>query len=320
MRSTISVLVLILFLSNCSHRPTVPKTQKDMPLVSYVDPMIGTGGNGRTYPGASMPFGMIQLSPDTRISGRNDLNNYQNSNSKNNEPSNSIGTNFDRNSGKENLSRSANSYVNPLIGTDGHGHTYPGASMPFGMMQLSPDTRLDGWDGCSGYHYSDSYIYGFSHTHLSGTGVSDYGDVLLMPTDSINFNNGSDGKPGYRAHFSHDNEIAEPGYYRVLLDSTDIEVELTVSYRSGIHKYSYPSSENQFLIIDLDHRDQLLDHKIQFLKDSTLTGFRFSRAWAKTQRLFYNLEFSVPIKDITYLENDTRSRFKRIWRWMRHNL
>lgn len=87
-------------------------------------------------------------------------------------------------------------YVNPLIGTGGHGHTYPGASMPFGMMQLSPDTRLDGWDGCSGYHYSDSYIYGFSHTHLSGTGVSDYGDILLMPTDEVNFNNGANGPKG----------------------------------------------------------------------------------------------------------------------------
>ena len=127
-------------------------------------------------------------------------------------------------------------YVNPLIGTGGHGHTYPGATMPFGMMQLSPDTRLDGWDGCSGYHYTDSYIYGFSHTHLSGTGISDYGDVLLMPTNTHNFNNGADGKKGYRAHFSHDNEIAEPGYYKVHLDSTNISVELTVSNRSGLHK------------------------------------------------------------------------------------
>jgi len=120
-------------------------------------------------------------------------------------------------------------YVNPLIGTGGHGHTYPGATMPFGMMQLSPDTRLEGWDGCSGYHYSDSYIYGFSHTHLSGTGVSDYGDVLIMPTNKVYFNNGADGKPGYRAHFSHDNEVAQPGYYKVHLDSTNIDVELSVS-------------------------------------------------------------------------------------------
>ena len=95
------------------------------------------------------------------------------------------------------------SHVNPFIGTGGHGHTYPGATTAFGMVQLSPDTRLDGWDGCSGYHYSDDYIYGFSHTHLSGTGVSDYGDVLLMPTSAINFNNGANGQKGYGSSFSH---------------------------------------------------------------------------------------------------------------------
>ncbi len=97
---------------------------------------------------------------------------------------------------EDSSSEKLSSYVNPFIGTGGHGHTYPGATMPFGMMQLSPDTRLEGWDGCSGYHYSDEYIYGFSHTHLSGTGVSDYGDVLLMPTNTVNFNNGADGKIG----------------------------------------------------------------------------------------------------------------------------
>ena len=156
------------------------------------------------------------------------------------------------------------SYVNPFIGTGGHGHTYPGASMPFGMMQLSPDTRLDGWDGCSGYHYSDSYIYGFSHTHLSGTGVSDYGDILLMPTNSVQFNNGADGKPGYRAHFTHDNEIAEPGYYKVLLDSTNIEVELAVDNRSGIHKYQFPEGSPQVVMLDLDHRDEVLASKNRY--------------------------------------------------------
>jgi putative alpha-1,2-mannosidase len=157
------------------------------------------------------------------------------------------------------------SYVNPFIGTGGHGHTYPGATMPFGMMQLSPDTRLDGWDGCSGYHYSDEYIYGFSHTHLSGTGVSDYVDILLMPTNEINFNNGSNGKKGYRAHFSHDNEVAEAGYYKVLLDSTNITVELTVSERSGMHKYIFPEAENQVVMLDLKHRDELLSGEINFI-------------------------------------------------------
>lgn len=121
-------------------------------------------------------------------------------------------------------SHSLTSYVNPFVGTGGHGHTYPGATMPFGMMQLSPDTRLDGWDGCSGYHYTDNLIYGFSHTHLSGTGILDYGDVLLMPTNQVVFNNGADGEKGYRSSFSHDNEVATPGYYSVHLDDTNIDV------------------------------------------------------------------------------------------------
>ena len=190
------------------------------------------------------------------------------------------------------------SYVNPFIGTGGHGHTYPGATLPYGMMQLSPDTRLDGWDGCSGYHYTDSYIYGFSHTHLSGTGISDYGDILLMPTNETNFNNGANGKKGYRAHFSHDNEIAEPGYYKVHLDSTNIDVELTVSNRSGIHKYQFPSSENQFVILDLVHRDKVLDAKIDKISDTEIVGYRHSEAWAKDQRLFFAIKTSHPFKDI----------------------
>ena len=189
-------------------------------------------------------------------------------------------------------------YVNTFIGTGGHGHTYPGATLPYGMMQLSPDTRLNGWDGCSGYHYTDSYIYGFSHTHLSGTGISDYGDVLLMPTNEHNFHNGADGKKGYRAHFSHDNEIAEPGYYKVHLDSTNIDVELTVSLRSGLHKYQFPSSENQFVILDLVHRDKVLDAKIDKISDTEIVGYRHSQAWAKDQRLFFAIKTSHPFNDM----------------------
>jgi len=190
------------------------------------------------------------------------------------------------------------SYVNPFIGTGGHGHTYPGTTMPFGMMQLSPDTRLDGWDGCSGYHYSDEYIYGFSHTHLSGTGVSDYGDILLMPTTKIQFNNGADGKKGYRAHFSHDNEVAEPGYYRVHLDSTNIDVELTVSKRSGIHKYQFASSDNQVAILDLNHRDKVLDAKINKISETEISGYRFSDAWATDQRLYFYIKTSHSFNDM----------------------
>jgi predicted alpha-1,2-mannosidase len=189
-------------------------------------------------------------------------------------------------------------YVNTFIGTGGHGHTYPGATLPFGMMQLSPDTRLEGWDGCSGYHYTDSYIYGFSHTHLSGTGISDYGDVLLMPTNEHNFNNGADGKKGYRAHFSHNNESAEPGYYKVHLDSTNIDVELTVSNRSGLHKYQFPTSENQFVILDLVHRDKVLDAKIDKISDTEIVGYRHSEAWAKDQRLFFAIKTSHPFNDV----------------------
>lgn len=188
-------------------------------------------------------------------------------------------------------------YVNPFIGTGGHGHTYPGATMPFGMMQLSPDTRLDGWDGCSGYHYSDEYIYGFSHTHLSGTGVSDYGDILLMPTNEVNYNNGADGKKGYRAHFSHDNEVAEAGYYKVHLDSTNIDVELTVSERSGVHKYTFPSAENQVVILDLNHRDELLSGLIDRVSDTEIKGHRHSKAWATNQKLFYYMKFSHPFEE-----------------------
>ena len=202
-------------------------------------------------------------------------------------------------------------YVNPFIGTGGHGHTYPGATMPFGMMQLSPDTRLEGWDGCSGYHYTDDYIYGFSHTHLSGTGISDYGDVLLMPTNEASFNNGADGKKGYRAHFSHANETAAPGYYKVHLDSSNIDVELTVSKRSGIHNYQFPSKENQFVVLDLEHRDKVLSHAIEQVSNRAFQGHRHSAAWASNQKLFYYLEFSEEVRSIEYNseENPTKAIF-----------
>ena len=192
------------------------------------------------------------------------------------------------------------SFVNPFIGTGGHGHTYPGATLPFGMMQLSPDTRLEGWDGCSGYHYSDNYIYGFSHTHLSGTGISDYGDILLMPTNHIVFNNGSDGAEGYRSTFSHKNEKASPGYYKVSLDDTNIEVSLTVKKRSGIHQYQFPKKGKQIVIIDLEHRDEVLDSKMQLIDSLRISGHRFSKSWATDQRLFFDIEFSRPYKKVTF--------------------
>ncbi|MCB0476231.1 MAG: GH92 family glycosyl hydrolase, partial [Flavobacteriaceae bacterium] len=199
-------------------------------------------------------------------------------------------------------------YVNPFIGTGGHGHTFPGATMPFGMMQLSPDTRLDGWDGCSGYHYSDSYIYGFSHTHLSGTGVSDYGDILLMPTNTIEFNNGANGKKGYRAHFSHENELAAPGYYKVHLDTTDIDVELTVSERSGMHSYTFPKNSKQIIILDLKHRDEVLSSAVNILSKTEISGHRHSKAWATDQRLFYYIQFSKPFTAVQYLDDQKEGK------------
>jgi len=192
------------------------------------------------------------------------------------------------------------SYVNTFIGTGGHGHTYPGATMPFGMMQLSPDTRLDGWDGCSGYHYDDSYIYGFSHTHLSGTGILDYGDILLMPTTSPTLNNGADGKQGYKAPFKHENEEASPGYYKVHLDSTNIDVELTVTQRAGMHKYTFAKGDEskQHVILDLEHRDQVLDAKMNIISKTEINGYRHSRSWAQDQRLFFHIKFSHPVLSV----------------------
>jgi predicted alpha-1,2-mannosidase len=180
-------------------------------------------------------------------------------------------------------------YVNPFIGTGGHGHTFPGAIVPFGMVQLSPDTRLTGWDGCSGYHYSDSEIYGFSHTHLSGTGISDYGDILLLP--SVN-----DGLPEGRraARFQHRNETASPGYYSVRLDDGNILVELTATARVGMHRYTFPRTEAANIFLDLTHRDKVLDARFLFINGTTIVGWRRSQAWAKDQVVYFALEFSQP--------------------------
>ncbi|NOQ73154.1 MAG: glycoside hydrolase family 92 protein [Crocinitomix sp.] len=197
-------------------------------------------------------------------------------------------------------------YVNPFIGTGGHGHTYPGVSAPFGMMQLSPDSRLDGWDGCGGYHYSDSIIYGFSHTHLSGTGVSDYGDLLIMPfTGDISWENGSeDPNTGYASYFSHANEKANAGSYSVFLEDDKINVELTTSLRCGMHQYTFPKWETKKVIIDLEHRDMLLDSDLILLNDSTLIGKRISKAWATEQHLYFTVQFSEAAQKSAFRKNE----------------
>ncbi|HEU4765910.1 MAG TPA: GH92 family glycosyl hydrolase [Pyrinomonadaceae bacterium] len=177
-------------------------------------------------------------------------------------------------------------YVNPFVGTGGHGHTFPGAIVPFGMVQLSPDTRLTGWDGCSGYHYSDSVLYGFSHTHLSGTGISDYGDVLLLPT----VGNGT----GNTSRFSHRNEKASPGFYSVRLDDGNIYVELTATARVGMHRYTFPATDEANVLLDLTHRDKLLDVSLRPTSSTTVIGWRRSQAWARDQIVYFAIEFSQP--------------------------
>jgi len=192
-------------------------------------------------------------------------------------------------------------YVNPFIGTGGHGHTYPGATMPFGFVQLSPDTRPDGyndWDGCGGYHYSDSIIYGFSHTHLSGTGVPDYCDVLLIPTVGVpvltNIS-GNDPSKGYASAFSHKTEKASPGYYAVLLEDDSIPVELTTTARVGLHKYLFPNTTQANIILDLMHRDKLVEGSyIEIISPTKVQGLRRSSSWAKDQWLYFAIEFSQP--------------------------
>jgi predicted alpha-1,2-mannosidase len=188
--------------------------------------------------------------------------------------------------------------VDPFVGTGGHGHTFPGASLPFGMVQLSPDTRLAGWDGCSGYHYSDQLIYGFSHTHLSGTGISDYGDVLLMPTvGPVQLNAlPGDAGGGYASHFSHQNEFASPGYYSVRLDDSGVRAELTATLRAGLHRYTYPSTMRANVILDLAHRDRVLDSYLRIVGDRRVEGYRRSTAWAKDQIVYFVAEFSKPFK------------------------
>jgi predicted alpha-1,2-mannosidase len=180
-------------------------------------------------------------------------------------------------------------YINPLIGTGGHGHTFPGVTLPFAMVQLSPDTRIDGsWDGCSGYHYSDKTIYGFSHTHLSGTGCSDYGDIAFMPYfgKDVDDNMPVDSLIARGVKFSHKNELAKAGYYSVVLNN-GVKVELTSTLRAGMQKYTFPYKGKAKIILNLKHRDELLQGSIQELDIITYKGMRISKAWAERQKLYY---------------------------------
>jgi predicted alpha-1,2-mannosidase len=186
----------------------------------------------------------------------------------------------------------------PMVGTDLHGHTYPGATVPFGMVQLSPDTRTLTWDGCAGYHYTDSTIQGFSHTHLSGTGCGALGDVLLMPTvGAIHFNAGSPGN-GYASGFSHAQEVATPGYYRVYLETPQVTAELTATERCGFHKYTFPASDQSHIILDLVHGigNEPVGAALRVENQETVSGCRLSKGWGGERAIYFVMQFSKPFE------------------------
>lgn len=191
-------------------------------------------------------------------------------------------------------------YVNVFIGTGGHGHTYPGAVVPHGAIQPSPDTRIYGWDACSGYYYNDSTINGFSHTHLSGTGCCDLGDVLIMPTvgeQDITQEEERGQTKAYASAFSHEREKAEPGYYSVMLDRYGIQAEITSTTRGAIHRWTFPKSEDAGVIVDLDYSldDQVnIGMQLEVISDTEVVGHKMTKFWAFDQYINFYAKFSKP--------------------------
>ncbi len=187
--------------------------------------------------------------------------------------------------------------VKPIIGTAEHGHVFPGATVPFGMIQLSPDTREGTWDGSSGYHYSDKTILGFTHNHLSGTGIPDLGNILLMPTiGSLKMSVGKSPDDGFQARFSHSDETARPGYYAVRFPDSQIQVELTATARTGLHRYTFSQSDQSHIILDLVHGVSSTpnDAMITIEDDHTITGYRTAGGWGGDKTFFFVAEFSKP--------------------------
>ncbi|QCB55472.1 glycoside hydrolase family 92 protein [Sphingopyxis sp. PAMC25046] len=214
-------------------------------------------------------------------------------------------------------------FVDPMIGTGPEGHTFPGATAPFGMVQLSPDTDAtcqirDCYDHAAGYSYNDPTIQGFSHTHFSGAGHSDLGDILIMPqVGEVKLDPGDPKQPGagYRQRFSHDTEKASPGYYAVTLADSDIRAELTAGTRVGIHRYSFPAGKQAHLLLDLrsslyDYPGKILWSGLHLRPDGTLTGFRETRGWAPGRKLFFAMRFSAPLKSHAFLDRDEKIPYK----------
>lgn len=224
-------------------------------------------------------------------------------------------------------------YVNPFIGTEKMGHTYPGATLPFGMVQLSPDTdtlsysvngiyNKDVYKYCAGYQYRDTTIVGFSHTHFSGTGHSDLGDILIMPTTGIlrmNPGTADKHKDGFRSLFNHKSERAEPGYYSVMLDDYGIKAELTATTRVGIHKYTFPKSDSAHIVLDLVHGIYNYPGKniwtfLRVENETTITGYRQTNGWGRTRTQYFAIKFSKPFKNYGYKSFSGDQIYKGFWR------
>ena len=200
-------------------------------------------------------------------------------------------------------------YIDPMIGSGGHGHVFVGANVPFGAVQVGPNNIYKGWDWCSGYHYSDSLIIGFSQLHLSGTGIGDLADILIMPfTGEARLDKGKQEYPhgGYLSTFSHENEIAKPGYYSVTMDN-GVKVELAATKRVGFHRYLFPQKEKAHIIIDLKEgiNDRTTETSLRQIDDYTFLGRRFSSGWAKEQQVFFAIRSSVPITNLSLFEDQS---------------
>lgn len=206
--------------------------------------------------------------------------------------------------------QSFTSYVDPYIGSGGHGHVFVGASVPFGAVQVGPENYYKGWDWCSGYYYGDSVLIGFAHTHLNGTGIGDLGDVLVMPyTGPVKTDKGEELKKGsgYASRYTHAEEQVKPGYYSVKLQDYNILAELTATERVGFHRYHFPDGKEAHVIIDLKEgiNDKATDTYIKQVDDSTFVGKRFSRGWARNQWLYFAIRTSLPVKHFSVYDEDT---------------
>ena len=203
--------------------------------------------------------------------------------------------------------------VNPFIGTDFTGNTYPGAQAPFGMVQLSPDNGLSGWDRISGYFYPDSTIAGFSHTHLSGTGAGDLYDILYMPV-TLPYNETDEGNLGIYSKFSHNDEEASAGYYRVKLQDYNINVELTATPRCGIQRYTFPKAESM-VVLNLKKAmnwDFTMDSQIEIVDSCNIRGYRFSEGWARGQKVYFAARFSTPFKSVEIADADIKLKGQQV--------